>query len=337
MPTTRLTDVIIPEVYADYQAENSPEKTAFAQAGIAVSNDMLIAKANSGGKTIDIPFWRDLDAAEEPNYSNDDPKDRAEPNKIDSGEQVARVAYLNQAYSATDLAGEIAGSSPMQRIRNRFGVYWQRQWQRRLLAASQGLLASNIAQNDADMVCSIAIEDGNAATEKNKFNRSALVNAAFTLGDQFEQVKVIAVHSMIYQKMIDNDDIEFIKDSQGNLTIPTYLGRRIVVDDGMPVIAGNTSGFKYLSVLFGEGMFGYGEGKPNVPVEVERQGLQGGGGGVEYLIERKTWLIHPFGTQFSSNSVSAASATLADLRKAENWKRVVHRKNMPLAFLVTNG
>ena len=337
MATVQLTDVVIPEVYADYQAENSPEKSAFAQSGIAVTNDLLKQKANSGGKILDIPFWKDLDATIEPNYSTDDPTQKATPQKIDADEQIARIAYLNQAYSATDLAGEIAGSSPMQRIRNRFGTYWVRQWQRRLLAVSQGLLRANTAQNDGDMVHSIAIEDGNAATDANKFSRNALISAAFTLGDQFDQVKAIAVHSVVYKKMLENDDIDFIKDSQGSLTIPTYMGRSIIIDDGMPVVAGNDSGFKYLSILFGAGAFGYAEGNQPMAVEVERQALEGMGVGVEYIIERKTWLIHPFGTQFTSASVPSVSASLEDLRKAENWKRVIDRKNMPIAFLVTNG
>jgi hypothetical protein len=247
------------------------------------------------------------------------------------------MAYLNQAYSAADLAGELAGSDPMQRIRNRFGRYWQRQWQRRTVACMQGILADNVANNDGDMVNDIATEDGNNATADNLFSRSAFTGAAFTLGDQFESTSAIAVHSVVYKRMVDNDDIEFIPDSQGRLTIPTFMGRRVIVDDGMPVEAGGTSGFKYTSILFGEGAIGYGEGSANVPVEVDRNPLQGDGGGVESLIERKSWLIHPFG--FAIDATPAAqSFSLAELRAAATWSRVVDsRKNVPFSFLVTNG
>jgi hypothetical protein len=105
----------------------------------------------------------------------------------------------------------------------------------------------------------------------------------------------------------------------------------------MPVIAGGTSGFKYTSILFGAGAFGYGEGSPAVPVEVDRDPAKGVGSGLETLWERKTWLIHPSGFNFTSASVASESATLAELRTASNWSRVFDRKSIPMAFLVTNG
>ncbi|WP_321991522.1 hypothetical protein [Marispirochaeta aestuarii] len=336
MPITRLTDVIIPEVYQSYTAVNSPEKTAFFESGVAVRNALLDAKANSGGDQINLPFWNDLDASVAPNLSSDNPESEATPNKVVAGVQIAQMAYLNQSFSAADLAGEIAGDSPMQHVRNRFGRYWQRQWQRRVIAAIVGIIADNVANDGGDMINNIATEDGNAAAEENLFSRRAFTGAAFTLGDAFESVTAIAVHSIVYKTMVDNDDIEFIPDSQGNLTIPTFLGRRIIVDDGLPVTPGGTSGYKYTSIMFGAGALGYGEGQASVPVEVERKALQGDGGGVEYLIERKSWLIHPLGFKVAA-APAAVSFSLNELRAAATWDRVVERKNVPMAALITNG
>jgi hypothetical protein len=110
-----------------------------------------------------------------------------------------------------------------------------------------------------------------------------------------------------------------------------------MVDDSMPVVAGTTSGFKYTSALFGEGVIGYGENLPKVPVEVYRRPDQANGGGIEQLWERKSMVIHPFGHKFNSTTVAAQSATLAELKLAANWTRVIERKNTPLAFLITNG
>lgn len=345
MATTRLSDAVIPEVYADYQAENTPEKTAFFESGVVVRNPMLDQKANTGGQEIQIPFWRDLDASVEPNASNDDPADMAAPNKLGSGLQKARISYLNQGYSAADLVVELAGSDPMQRIRNRFGTYWQRQWQRRIIASAVGLLADNEANDDGDMVY-----DGAASL----WSRQAFTSAVFTLGDAFGQLSAIAVHSLAYKQMIDADDIDFIPDSQGNLTIPTFMGQRVIVDDSMPATsAGDPATITTTAVLFGAGAFGYGEGSPEVPEEIERQARAGNGGGVETLWERKTWILHPFGYQFTGDditnranlrgrtgadtSVDEFSPLLADLRKAANWSRVVDRKNVPIAFLKIKG
>ncbi len=119
----------------------------------------------------------------------------------------------------------------------------------------------------------------------------------------------------------------------------------VVIDDGAPVIAGGTSGFRYVSMLFGAAVFGYGEGSPEVPTAVERFESQGNGGGVENIWSRKTWLIHPIGHTFTSNTVTGPtgktvnniSPTDANLALAANWNRTYDRKNVPMAFLVTNG
>lgn len=342
MATVRLVDAVIPEVYTSYTAVDIPELTAFYNSGVIVRDGLLDSTANSGGITVNIPFWNDINPDEEPTYSTDDPAQFAVPGKINSGTMVARVAQMNKSFSAMDLVSELAGSNPMQRIRNRFGTYWVRQWQRRLVATTVGVAAANIANNGGDMTVNIAIEDGAAATAANVFSRAAFVNACFTLGDHVDSIRAIAVHSMVYKRMTDNDDIEFIPDSSGKLTVPTYMGRPVIVDDGMPVVAGTTSGFKYTSVLFGAAAMGFGVGSPLVPAETDRVMLAGNGGGQEIILERKTWLIHPGGHVWNepvSPAVLAGgqSPNLADLRTAARWTRVVPRKNLSLAFLITNG
>lgn len=336
MATVQLADVIEPQVFMDYETNDSPERTAFYESGVVTQNAMLNNKANTGGKVVDLPFWNDLDATDEPNLSSDNPASSATPGKITAGDQIARIAYLNNGWSASDLAGEIAGSDPMARIRARTDTYWRRQWQRRLVQSAMGILADNVANDSGDMVHNIATDAVGSPAAAEKFSRTAFTAAAFTLGDAFENTGVLAVHSVIYQTMVENEDITFIPDSQGNLTIPTYLGRRVVVDDGMPAVAG-TNRITYTSVLFGEGAFGFGEGMPKVPVAVSRNEEEGDGAGIETLWTRKTYLLHPAGFAFTSSSVSGNSPSLAELATAANWNRVVDRKNVPVAFLQTNG
>lgn len=340
MALVQLTDAVIPLVYNSYQSVDNIELTAFYESGIIVQNAMLNEFANNGGTLVNIPFWKDLDQTVEPNYS-DDSTNSATPQKIGSGKQVARVSQMNQAWQAADLVSELAGSDPMKRIAERTNAYWSRHWQRRLIAASKGVLAENIATGSAgttnDMVLDVSIADGAAATDANLFSRTAFTGAVFTLGDAFGKLSGIGVHSIVFKRMVDNNDIEFIPDASGALNIPTYMGKRVVIDDSMPVVAGGTSGFVYTSVLFGQGAFGYGVGSPRVPVEVLREPLKGQGGGIETLVERKTWLIHPFGYKWNEASVAGQSPTLAELATAANWTRVIARKNIPLAFLKTNG
>lgn len=336
MATTQLSDLIEPKVYLDYQSKNTVEKTAFYESGIVVQSPYLNDKANSGGSLVDLPFFGDL-ANNEANISNDDPAALSTADKVAASEQIARVAYLNKSWSAADLASEIAGANAMGRIKDRVEAYWVRQWQRRLIAGAQGILASNVANNASDMVHDVSTDAAGVPAAGEVFSRTNFTSAAFTLGDAFDTTGVLAVHSVVYKRMVDNNDIDFIPDSDGKLTIPTYLGKRIIIDDGLPAAAG-ANRIKYTSILFGTGAFGFGEGAPTVPVETKRDPNQGNGGGVETLYVRKTYLLHPNGFKFTSAAVAGKSATLAELKNAANWVRAFsERKQVPIAFLVTNG
>lgn len=336
MATTRLSDIIDVTVFQDLPQLNSPEKTAFFESGIITRNALLDSLANGPGKIAELPFWRDLDASIEVNYSNDDPSDIATPQKIVQGEQIARKAFVNQGWQAADLASELAmGGSAMNAIRNRTGTYFQRQWQRKLIAASNGVLADNVANDSGDMVVDVAADAIADQTASTVFNRNSFTDAVYSMGDMAEDLTAIAVHSRVMQQMVKNDDIVYIPDSQGQITIPTFMGKRVIIDDGLTVTAGGTDGFKYTSVLFGTGAFGYGVGSPETPVEVEREAAQGNGGGIETLWLRNTWLLHPFGFQ-QTGTPTGESFTNAELATAGVWDRVVDRKNVPMAFLVTN-
>lgn len=336
MATTRLADIIDTVVYQDLPSVNSPEKTAIYQSGIVTRTGLLDSIASAPGKTGELPFWNDIDATVAPNLSSDDPAVLATPDKVTQGEQIAHKAFLNKGLSKSDLANEVAmGEDAMTHIRNRYDMYWQRQWQRRLLSSTEGIRADNVANDSSDMTLDVASESITGQTTATRFSRANFTTAAFTLGDMFENTGALTVHSQVYKQMIDQDDIDFIPDSEGRMTIPTYMGKRVIVDDQSTVIAGTTDGFKYVSILFGGGAFGYGDGVPDVPVEVERAESGGNGGGIETLWNRKTWLLHPFGYK-DTGTPAAVSYSLAELATATTWDRVVERKNVPMAFLVTN-
>ena len=336
MATTRLSDIIDVIVYQDLPQLMGPEKTAFFEAGIVARNAMFDEFANAPGKTGELPFWNDLDGSDEVNYSDDNPANIATPSKLAQGEQSYRKAFVNKGWQAADLASELAmGGTAMEAVRARADKYFQRQWQRRLVASSNGILADNVANDASDMVIDVAAESVAGQTASTLFNRDAFTEAVYTMGDAADALGAICVHSQVMAQMVKNDDIDYIPDSEGRMTIPTYNGLRVIVDDGMTVTAGTTNGFKYTSVIFGAGAVGYGEGTPEVPVEIEREAAQGNGGGIETFWNRKTWLLHPFGFK-QTGTPSGVSFTQAELAAAAQWDRVIERKLVPMSFLVTN-
>lgn len=334
----RLSDVIIPEVFGSYVDMDSPERTAFVESGVVTRNAMLDTFANGPSQTVTLPYWNDLDASVEPNYSNDVYTDVAEPGKIDMGEQLARTAYLNEGWSSMDLTAEILGQDPMQKIASKVNRYWDRQLQKRVIATALGIYNDNVASDGGDMVVDVSSSTPGTITDANRFTAAAFIDAGFTLGDRYEGLAGIVVHSMVMRQMVKLDLIEMLPDSEGKPTIASYLGKRVVVDDGMPTI-GTGVDRKYISILFGAGAMGWGAGTPHTPEEVERAPARGNGGGVEELWTRRTWLIHPAGYKFLSTTVTGPgiSPTWADLALAANWERVVDRRHVPMSFLLTNA
>ncbi len=334
----RLSDVFIPSVYGSYTSVNNPENSALVAAGIVRTDPTLNAIARGGGKTFVVPFWKDIDPSIEPNYSNDDPADLAVPYGIQSGTMTARKTWANQAFGSMDLVSELAGADPLQHIRNRFGTYWTRQMERRLISTCVGVMADNIANDNGDMVIDISANAGDDGV----FGADTFIDAAYSAGDQADGFTAIAVHSSIESRMLKNDDID--ETSEGGIRVKRYKGRVVVVDDNLPV-SGVGAGRVYTSILFGSGAIGFagveghafalGEGVPQVAAEVDRTPLAGNGGGMESIIERKTWMLHPFGFEWLESGAALAelSPTLDDLRLAAHWSRVVSRKQVPLAFI----
>jgi hypothetical protein len=337
MGPIRISDIFTAPVYLSYVPLNNPEQSRFITSGIMARSATLDAIAKTGGKKATVPFWQDIDPSIEPNYSNDDPADIAVPNKIGTGPMEGRKAWLNQGFSEMDLVVELTGEDALQHVRNRFGTYWVRQQERRLVAMAVGLMAANLANDGGDMV-----EDQSAVS----FDGNMVIDAAYQLGENVNNLKAMAVHSNIMAKMVKNNDIEYVKDSEGNLTIPTYKGLLVIVTNSLPV-TGAGADRVYTTIIYGNGAFGWGnadgsnfavgEGIPKVPAAMTRSEETGNGGGMETIWERKTWMMHPFGFTWidptGANALVEFSPTLADLAKPFGWSRVVSRVQAPFVFL----
>lgn len=340
MTNVTLSDVWIPSVFASYQIKDSVEKTAFVESGIAVTNSLFNQLADGPGRITTMPFWNDLDPSVEPNYSNDVYTDIAEPQGLGTGEMLARISDLNEGWGASDLVSSLNGTDPLKLIAGRVDAYWNRQFQRRAIATAVGVFNDNVAANSGDMVIDIS-DAAMAVDAANQISATAVINAALTMGDSLETIGAIALHSVVYGTLLKADLITFIKPSDGTTDIPTYLGKRVIVDDSMPIVGGDgsTVAYKYLCVMFAPGAFGYGKGNARVPQEMERAPARGNGGGFETLWIRKRWIIHPVGYSFTSTTITGPglSPTWADLKLATNWTRVFDRKTVGMAFLVVNA
>lgn len=85
----------------------------------------------------------------------------------------------------------------------------------------------------------------------------------------------------------------------------------------------------FSTYLFGNGAIALGNGSPAgfVPTETDRAKRKGSG--VDYLINRKTMILHPRGIAFTNTNVEKTEGpSRAELSDAANWKPVYEPKQI---------
>ena len=334
----QISDIYNPLVWNGSIQEAAIEQNRFLNSGVMVDNALLKEHANGPSTIGELPFFKGL-TNDEPSYSSDDSAVLSSPAKVTGAKQIYRKVFKNKSWATMDLAVEIGALDPVQAITGRIGKYWAVDTEKRVINSLKGVMAGNIANNSSDMVTSVAtLETGASPTAAKIINSGIIVDAATTLGDLATSLNTIAMHSICYSNLQKLNLIIYLPYTEQTIKIPTYLGYRVVVDDSLAPRAGTTSGFVYTSILFGADSIGYGAGTPPKPSELFRAPAAGNGGGQDIIFSRATEIIHPFGFQFTSSSVAGQSATYAELAMAANWTRVyANRKNVPIAFLLTNG
>jgi len=319
MAATKLADVIVPEVFNQYVISRTAELSAFWQSGI-VGELPEVSALMGGGKTVNMPFWVDLTGADE---VIDDTTDLT-PGKVTASQDEAAVLIRGKAWGATDLSAMLAGSDPMMAIGDLVAGYWARRMQAVALSTLKGAMASTNSPTMATNTKNITALSPSTARI---FDAEAFLDACQVLGDAQQSLAGVACHSATLNLMLKDDLIDFVKPSDGSDDIPTYLGKRVVVDDSMPVSSGN-----YTTYIFGPGALGYAEGSPKTPTEVERQALTGGG--TDILVNRRKFVLHPRGIRWSGSPGSAPTPTNTDLETANKWTKVWETKQIRIVRFI---
>jgi hypothetical protein len=334
MAVVQLSDVYNPLTFARREQEKQEELNAFLASGIMVVDPRLSAQASAGGNIGDLPFFKPL-GTDEPNYSTDNAGSSSTPLNVTSSNSKWRLAGQNQSWSTMDLARDLALEDPVGAITGRIGKYWATTNERRLIQSAIGILANNVAADSSDMLYTIALDTVGPIDPAEQISAEAIIIAEQTAGDHQGMFGVIAMHSVPYHNLRTQGLIEFIRDADNNTLFTTFGGKRIVLDDSLPAVAGSNR-VTYTTIIFGEGAVTSGEGRVLVPSEIDRTAAAGDGGGQDTIFSRRSDIIHPLGFSFLSASVAGQSATLAELATAANWDRTWARKQIPIAFLQTN-
>lgn len=333
----RISDIVVPEIFTPYTQQMTEAKSRIIRSGAVVRDTELDGHLAGGGITFQSPSFKDLDDDAE-NVSTDDPAVDSAPNKIGSATEIQVRLSRNNSWSSMDLSGDLAGADPMNAIANRVSDYWTRRLQAAFIATMTGVFADNAAAPDAgehvqnDMTYSVA--GASFVDGVTNFTAEAFIDATLTMGDSMEELGMVCVHSIVYGRMQKNNLIDFIPDARGEVQIPTFLGRIVIIDDKMPFTSG-----VFETWLFGAGAIRLGMGSPKVPTETDRKPSAGNGSGQDVLHNRVEWAIHPAGNAYVGTSPAGGpsnAATSNNLAAAGSWKRVFsERKQIKIARLIT--
>ena len=353
---TKISDVIVPELFTAYVIEKTAEKSNILNSGIAIANPKLNELVTAGGLTINMPFWQDL-AGDDEVLSDSTP---LTPGKITASKDIAALLMRGKAWGANELAGALAGDDPMAAIADRVSDYWARKEQKVLVSVLKGVFAS------------AKMADHLLDKSSTPIDGKLVLDGKQLLGDSADKLQAIMMHSAVYTELQKQNLIQYttVQGASGSpIRIPTYLTYNVVVDDAMPVEgiyaaskdtsvqAGKTyytksgneytavaaptgnpstssyyekTGDAYTTYLFARGVIGRGEGTPVslTPTETDRDSLAG----EDYLINRRAFVMHPMGIKWIGNPAGTTPSN-TELATGTNWERVYEPKNIGMVAI----
>lgn len=312
--TTKLTDVIVPEVFTAYINKRTAELSKLVGSGVMRQDADLDRRASEGGKLVNMPFWTDLTGDDEV-ISDNTP---LTPGKIKAEKDAAVRMVRGRAWGANELASALAGSSAVQAIGEKVGTYWARMEQKTLLSILEGVFASPTMADH--------IHDQSTQSIEGKL----ILETKQLLGDASDTLTAIMMHSATFTQLQKNNLIAYVPTPNASITFPTYLGYAVIVDDAMPV---DTTPAKpvYTTYLFGQGAIARGVGAPVdlTLTETDRDSLAG----EDFIINRNSKILHPSGVAFTLGSFVGETPSNTELATGANWKRVYESKQIALAAL----
>lgn len=256
-----------------------------------------------------------------------------------------------KAWGEDDFTEEITGTSFMAEA-GEIREYWDERKQELVLAVLKGIFGMT-GSNDFAANHTYRISGDLTADACNRAAQKAL-------GDKKKNLKVMFMHSAVSTNLEGLQLLNFLKytDKDGierDLTLATYNGKLVIVDDEMPSEVGyelttdtalnpaktyyTKSGSKYTVVaapsvdnirtyyeqyteyttyMMGEGFFEYEDLRVKVPSELARDAKENGGH--TDIISRIRFVIVPTLISYTKASQATLSPTNAELANGSNWE-----------------
>ena len=317
MAITTLADMqIVPSKFTEYTLQRTTEKSTLVRSGITTSDERVTRLINGtpkGGNKIIMPFFNALEGEDEVFG-----EDTMTPEGITTGNEEATLLVRQKAWGDTDLSKVFGGADPMAAISDLVADWWVIREQVMMMSTLKGLFTAETGALK-DHILDISGETDNVISV------DATLDAKNLMGDAYDKLGVVFMHSATYTRLQKNQQITTEFDSDLKVKIDYYLGYQVVVDDGMPVNSG-----VYDTYFVGKGAFIREDGMPQglVGTETDRDSLAS----KNILINRRALVIHPAGVSWKGTPAKAYASN-TELATAANWALVVDHKKVPIVCL----
>lgn len=305
MAATKVSDIIVPEVFNPYVLQRTTEKNAFIRSGIATSDAAV--NITDGGKTVVIPFFKRVTA--KPEILSD--ANALTVNKIATDKDVAVIHARGIAFGSNDLAKLFSGADPMLAIAEQVSDVWDADFQSVAISTLKGVFGL------AELAGSVNDQSANELTA------DIMADSMFLLGDSYNKITAVAFHSAVLAKLKKLDLVDWVPPSEMSLGYYTYMEKRVIVDDAIVPTDG-----VYPVYFFGAGALAFNENPALAAVETDRDILAG----EDVLTSRRVFTMHPRGIRWIGVP-AGETPTNAELEDSTNWKLAEDRKNVSIALL----
>ena len=207
---TKLTDVIVPELFTQYVLEQTKEKSELINSGAIENNPQLDILVNGGGTTLKMPKWNDLTGDSQVFSENAD----IETDKITAHKEIAALLLRAKGWSAHDLSAALAGDDPMRRIAERVAAWWIRDEKRIVMSILKGVFAST------DMADHVLDETGTSGADT-KISGKLVLDAKQLMGDAADDLTLIYMHSAVFTELQKQQLIAYRQPTDADIRIPT--------------------------------------------------------------------------------------------------------------------
>ena len=328
MATLR-SDVIIPEVFTPYVIEQTTLRDAFLASGVV--QPMAELNATEGGDYVNIPFWK-------ANLTGDfevlSDSTSLTPGKITADKQVGVILHRGRAFESRDLAALAAGADPMAAIGAKVADYVANQRQKDLIKCLEGVFGGLTSNTGAAFIDVSFDKTGMTALGPRQ-----VAKARALLGDQGDKLAAVAMHSAVYYDLVERKAIDYVTNVEargggtvattgiapviagsimgayGEVSVPTYMGLRVIVSDDLAPTSTN-----YPVYFFTQGAIASGE-QMGMQTETDRDILAKS----DAMSIDLHYVYHPVGAKWTVGTTNPTQAALATIG---NWTKVYETKNL---------